>query len=319
MANSVETISERAPLPSTPVPAVPIRSLKGLTLADGMLVLVMFIWGTHYSVAKAAVDVLPPFLYNALRFSVAAITVGISLRVSNVKLTLPRREWLPIIKVGFLSFVVYQVFFMQGLRNTVVAHSVLIITAAPIGVVLFNIARKRERGSKRIYLGMVLAVGGVLAVILSRYAGQFDFGSSTLLGDGLTIISAVIWVLATLALRGVLDQNPALVANFWSLAWGALFALILGIPDALNFNWSSIQPGIILAILYSAVVSIGFAGTLWAYGLKRLGSSRASLFLNLQPIIAAGVAILFLGEPFTIWLVLGMSLVLFGMWQIRRG
>ncbi len=319
MANTVNTVNTAA-LPKVtaaenPVPIAP----KGLTSADLMLVVVMSLWGTHYSVAKAAVDVMPPFIYNACRFTIAAVTVGLMLRAGGVKLRLPRREWRSIIWVGFLSFVLYQVFFMQGLHYTVVSHSVLIVTTAPIGIVLLNIARKKERGSARVYTGIVLAVGGVLAVIVTRYAGQLDMGGSTLGGDALTVISAGVWIYNTLAFRRVLEHNPALSANFWTLVWGALFASIIAIPDALSFDWSKVNTGIVLAIIYSGAISIGFGGTLWAVALKRLGSSRASLYLNLQPIIAATVAIIFLGEPFTIWLVIGMCMVLFGMWQIRRG
>src|SRR5262249_34442880 len=153
------------------------------------------------------------------------------------KLVLPRREWLPLIGVSFLGNAVYQALFLNGLHNTSVAHSVLITTIAPIGVVLYNIWRKKERGSRRVALGIVLALGGGATVIISLYAGVLVFGSGLLSGEGLMLVCTVFWVINTLALAPPLERNSALAASFWMLFWGILFAAILALPDFLRFDW----------------------------------------------------------------------------------
>jgi len=137
-------------LPISPAPITAAR----LTLLDGLLALAMVIWATNYSVAKAALDVMPPFMFNTFRFSLGALTLAILIKASGEKLALPRREWLPIIGISFLGNVIYQAFFLNGLHNTTVAHSVLINAVAPLGVVLVNIWRKQERGSRRIMFGV---------------------------------------------------------------------------------------------------------------------------------------------------------------------
>ena len=286
---------------------------------DGLLVLAMVIWATNYSVAKSALDVMPPFVFNTLRFSAGAITLLLLMKVSGEKLVLPRREWLPLIGVSFLGNVVYQALYLNGLHRTSVAHSVLITTCAPIGVVLYNIWRKKERGSRRVALGIVLALCGVGTVIISRYAGQLDFSPAMLIGDGLTVISAVIWVINTLALGPPLQRNPALAASFWMLFWGILFAAIIAAPDFLRFDWSLLKPESVRGILYSGIISIGGASTIWSFGIKHLGTSRCAIFVNLQPIVAAIIAALFLGEAVTPWLVVGIAIALTGMWLVRRG
>jgi drug/metabolite transporter (DMT)-like permease len=320
---SEQVVAEQTP----PQPTVPgtyrepgqIARSSRWTFIDALLALTMIIWATNHSVAKVAVAELSPHVFNVLRFSLGALVLGFVVKAYGQKLALPRREWLPIILLACLNNALYQSFFLGGLRYTTVAHSVLIGTVAPLGVVLVNIWRNPQRGRRGVLIGGLLALGGVAFVIVSRFAGQFEFGSTTLLGDALTVIAAVIWVVNTLASRGPLQRNPALVASFWVLLWGIFWSGILALPDMLTLNLSVMRPDVIRGIVYSGIVSLAGAGTIWSLGIKRLGTSRTAIFVNLQPVIAAIIAAIFLGEQLTIALFLGTILVLTGMWLVRRG
>jgi drug/metabolite transporter (DMT)-like permease len=120
-------------------------------------------------------------------------------------------------------------------------------------------------------------------------------------------------------MRKPMARNPVIVASFWMLCSGSLIAGVLAVPDALRYDWSRVDAATLVAVCYSAWVAIVIAGTIWNTGLARLGSSRTAIYVNLQPIIAALTAAIFLGEPFTVWLVLGTALVLAGMWRLRLG
>src|SRR5262245_31035093 len=87
------------------VGALPARSAhrSRLTVLDWLLVLTMFLWATNYSVAKAALAILPPHVFNLLRFSLGGLTLTIVLKASRVNMALPRREWLPIIGLAFMN------------------------------------------------------------------------------------------------------------------------------------------------------------------------------------------------------------------------
>lgn len=291
-----------------------------LSPMDGLLILCMIIWGTHYSIAKAALDVLPPFLFNAFRFSAGLVALYAVMKVSGESFAFKRSAIPRLIFTSFLLHVVYQAFFINGLRYTTVANSVLINTIAPIGVVLVNLVLRRERGSKRLFSGMALAISGVLIVVLSRYAGQIQIGDqATLLGDVLTLIGIAAWVAMTFSLRELMADNPVMSASFWLLLCGAVLDALIAIPDALRFDWSLLTWEVGLAVLYSGMVAIAIGGTIWNLALKRIGASRTAAFVNLQPIVAAFVAVIFLGEPFTLWLVLGIGLVIIGMMRLRIG
>lgn len=318
-------------VPEKTLAALPIRDAQPerksvarfalpLTPMELLLVLGMIIWGTHYSIAKAALEVLPPFLFNAFRFSVGVVALYVVMRASGESFAFKRSAIPRLLFTSFLLHVVYQAFFINGLRYTTVANSVLINTIAPIGVVIVNILTRRERGSWRMFSGMGLAVGGVLIVILSRYADQIGIGTqTTLLGDVLTLIGIFVWIGMTFSLRELMADNPVMAASFWLLVCGAILDSFIAIPDALHFDWSLLTWEVGLAILYSGVIAIAVGGTIWNLALKRIGASRTAAFLNLQPIVAAFVAVIFLSEPFTLWLVLGICLVIIGMTRLRMG
>lgn len=304
---------------STPSPNQPAELQHPLTRLDALLVGLMLVWGMNFVVAKAAMDILPPLVFNAIRFSLAALTLGAVFRLSGVKLTLPRKEWLGLIGVAFLGNGLFQPFFMNGLHRTSVANSVLITTTGPVWITLFNAVRGNEQIRRVHIAGLLLSVSGVAIVIVSRYAGQLAISSTTLLGDGLTIFATLIWVTATLFSRGPLGRNPTLQASFWIVFFAAVFQTILAIPDLAGFDWSAFKPNMLLAVVYSGCLSIGVGNLIWNRGIKQLGTSRTAVYTYFEPVVAASAGVMLLGEALTIWLIIGTVLTLLGVWLVKRG
>jgi drug/metabolite transporter (DMT)-like permease len=304
--------------PSKALPAIAITRPFRLTRLDLALIFAMSLWGGNFVVSKAATDILPPLGYNAIRFTAASISMFILLRLMNVNLFVPRREWWPIVLSALIGNGLYQPFFINGLHETSASNAVLIITAGPIYVVLFNAIRSQERITRGAVLGVILAVVGVLTVIIGRYAGKLGFSDVTIHGDLLMVGASILWAGSILSSRRPLVRNPHLVATFWTLVCGACFQIILGAPQLLTFDWSRFTVGAAAAIFYSGVISVGIGSIVFNYAVNKLGTSRASLYTYLQPLVAATLAVLVLGEPFTILLVIGGILIFMGVGLARK-
>jgi len=302
------------------VPARPTwrLALPRLTIYDVMVILAVTIWSINFAVIKAALDVLPPFVFNILRFSIGTVLLGIALIRSGEPLALPRNMWLPIALTSFWGNIVYQAVFTYGLHRTTVANSVLLLSTGPIWVVLYNVVRKVDRLGRGGFLGIGLALGGVLLVVASRYAGQLSIGGLTFTGDALSLLASFIWGVNVLATRYVVRSGSIMAITFWSMAIGAAFQFPIAFPDLLTLHWAVVTPAIWGAIVYSAIGSVTLASLFWNRGVKELGASKASIYTNLQPIIAATTAIVFLGEAFTPWLAVGTVIVILGLWLVRR-
>ena len=89
-----------------------------------MVILAVTIWSINFAVIKAALDVLPPFVFNILRFSIGTALLGAALIRSGEPLTPTRNLWLPIVLTSFWGNIVYQAVFTYGLHYTTVANSV---------------------------------------------------------------------------------------------------------------------------------------------------------------------------------------------------
>lgn len=289
------------------------------TVMDGLLVLTMIIWGTHYSVAKVAVDTLPPFVFNAFRLSIGVGMSFIILKVSGEKLAISSRAIPRLLITALMLYGAYQFVFLNGLRLTVVSHSVLITSVSPAGVVLANILLKRERASRRIFIGIGLAILGVALVVFSRFSGQPSGGDTTLEGDLLTAMGVCLWVVITLSMKTLMTNNPVMATSFWMMVCGVCIVYVIALPDLLVFDWSTLDWGILAAIFFSGAIAMSLAGTLWNLGLRKLGASRTATYVNLQPVVAAIFAALFLSEAVTVWLVIGICLVLYGMTRVQLG
>lgn len=316
MAES-ESLSPTTPATTAAPAAAPLSSSQ-LTSLDIWLIVLMAVWGANFVVLKAAFGVVTPFIFNTFRFVVGTAAIGARAKMAGIPLTLPRREWLPLITQSVLQFAIYQPFFALGLARTTVANNVLILATVPVWVVLINALRGQDRISRRVVIGTALALVGVLIVVLSRYAGQITINQETLIGDILSLIAAWINAVTILAAFKPLQRNPTIPASFWILAWGTLIQAGIAAPDFLRLDWSAIPPSLLIAVAYSGIISIGFGSVVWNRGVKELGASRAAIYTNLEPIVAAVAAILFLGESFTVWLVVGMILVIIGILFVKR-
>jgi drug/metabolite transporter (DMT)-like permease len=286
-------------------------------MMDFWMVVLMLIWGTNYVILKSSLEVIPAMVFNSLRFGAATLMLGILFKANGYKLTLPRREWPIMIWLAFQGSAIYQLLFLNGLRNTTVVNSSLLLTTMPVWVVLFNALRGHERLSKQRIIGVVVALFGVVVVILGGKV--IDIGGKTLLGDVLTLAASLVWASTTVTSYKPYNRNPTPALTFWGVAWGAAFQALFALPDVIHLDWSVFSPSILLAIAYSGIVSIGVGYIIWNHGVKTLGTGRPAIYTYLEPAIAGIAAVIFLNEPLTPWLIGGAVLVLCGVIFVQSG
>ena len=77
---------------------------------------------------------------------------------------------------------------------------------------------------------------------------------------------------------------------------------------------------VLAGILYVALFPSLAAYLCWNRGIEQIGANRAGLFINLIPVFAGGMALLFLGEEFKSFHLVGLAMILagMGMFQLSR-
>jgi len=99
-------------------------------------------------------------------------------------------------------------------------------------------------------------------------------------------------------------------------AVGAIFVVgaLMLLPTAVFANWTwAAQPVLLLGGLYAGVVTLAVAYCLFAKGVSRLGPPTAVLISLLEPVAAAALAIVLVGEHMNATQVVAGALILVGV------
>jgi drug/metabolite transporter (DMT)-like permease len=160
------------------------------------------------------------------------------------------------------------------------------------------------------------ALSGLICVPIT-FLPQFEgltrttvASASLLVGTGdtlvfLSMVTTTAWVLVMVPL---VRRYGGLASTAWTVALGG----ILQIPVA----WLDGVPSTPDSLLgWGALLGLGLGCTagsyaLWNLGLERVPPSRAGIYLNLEPVVGAGLGVALLHEPVTTGLLAGGGLVL---------
>jgi drug/metabolite transporter (DMT)-like permease len=155
-------------------------------------------------------------------------------------------------------------------------------------------------------VGVVTFVGGKLA------------GGTPVLGDLLAIAGVVCFSAYSLATQPLVRRYGSPVVTAWSVLIGLLFVIPISLPAVADQDWASVDMFGWASLVYSSLVAMLFAYTVWAWAIERRGVGRTVPFLYMIPILAGVFSALFLDESFGFVKLFGGALVFIGIVLARR-
>jgi drug/metabolite transporter (DMT)-like permease len=299
---------------SSLVPSTPrrLRVRFTLTRLDLALVAMAFIWGSNFTVIKAALLVMPEVGFNAIRMILASLLfVALLARGDGLRATLAtlsRGDWIRLAALGLIGHTFYQWLFMAGVARTSVANSSLIFGCTPITVSILSALGGHERIGRVRWAGVLLSLAGVYLVV-----GQRAQGGASRFGDLLVVGAMFSWAVYTIGSRAMLTRHSPLVLTALTMAIGTAFYAPFGIPSLARMDWTAVPPIAWLGLLYSAVFALVVAYLIWYTAVQRVGSSHTSIYSNVVPLVAMVVAAVGLGEPLTAQKIIGAAAILGGV------
>nr|WP_275791166.1 DMT family transporter [Rhizobium gei] len=200
-----------------------------------------------------------------------------------------------------------------ALHMTSVANATLLANLAPIFVTLGSWLLFGARVSGVFLAGLGLALAGVVTL----KGGPTALGDGDLAGDMTAILAAVVYAGYILAIGRLRSRFSTQRIMIWSTASAALcmFPLAFLLEDsfvpATLFGWA--------VLIGLAFISQAAGQGLIIYALAFLPPAFSSLTLLLQPVVAAILAWLLLGEPVGLIQAIGGAIVLVGILIARAG
>jgi len=288
----------------------------GFSRYDLGLLVVALIWGANFSAIKYALGEMPPLAFSSIRFVLASVMFWGAVRLTEPAAAISRRDFRLMILLGVVGNTGYQVAFMSGLARTSASNSSLIMASMPIMVATLATVTRIERLGRRLWLGMTLAVIGVVLVIAT---GGPRAAGSDLVGDGLVLLACACWAIFTVGLRKIDPAvSPLRVTEITTYA-GTPGLLLLGWPELREVQWGTLGGGTWFGVLYSGILAIGVAYLLWNTAVKHIGGSRTAVYNSVIPVVALAVAWVALGERPGPGQWLGAALVIGGVLFSRSG
>jgi drug/metabolite transporter (DMT)-like permease len=283
-----------------------------------LLVLTTLVWGAHSTVGRLAVGQIGPMTLVTLRWAVALIPIFITARHS-LRQDWPalRARWVYLTVMGASGYTAFNALFYVAAHHTSALNLSIIQGAIPALVLIGARAFLGIRFSALQALGALVTMFGVVVI-----AAQGDPARLTALafngGDVMMVVAAVLYAGYTVGLR----QRPN-VSVVSMLAAMAVVAFVTSVPLMI---WEIVSGGFIWptvgGLLTLAFVAIGpaFVSQLtFLRGVELIGPGRAGVFVNLVPVFGAIIAVVILGEPFAVYHVLALLLVVGGIAIAQRG
>lgn len=275
------------------------------------LLLVVIIWGVNFAVVKYALTDFLPLSFTIVRFFLGSLFLFAVMLANRDSFVIRREDRPGIIKLGFIGITLYNLFFMYGLSYTTASNSALFISMSPVFAALIQAASGKERLTPRIIAGFILAAGGVVFII--RAHGPITFSTSTMLGDGLTIIGALFWAFYTVSARPLLQKYSAIAVTAYSMLAGSILLFPIAFYEIMKQPWNTISIQSWYCLGFAAFISAGVAFTLWYQGVKQIGVTRTVAYHYLMPCVALVFAAAFLGERISMLQLFGGVMVLVGV------
>lgn len=282
----------------------------------GMLLVVLF-WGANFSALKLAFTQIEPLGLTAFRFLFGTMVMAVLVQRIEGSLAVPRSAIMPLVVLGLLGNTLYQLAFVEGLARTTATSSSLILASMPVMVTLFAGVLGIEAVTRRQVIAVLIAFAGVVVVVAAR--GFTGTGAQSHVGDFIMMFAVVLWTAYTLLMRRFpLQGISSLKITTWTLFTGTPGLVLAGLPALGRTNWSAMTWAGWGGIIYSALLSLVAAYLLFNRGVRLLGASSAAVYTSLTPLVAAGIAIVALGERPTLVHAVGGAMIIVGVLSARK-
>jgi drug/metabolite transporter (DMT)-like permease len=222
-----------------------------------------------------------------------------------------KTEYQRIIALGFSGYYLSSWLDFEGLNYISAQLERMTLYTYPIMTTLLGAVLLKEKISKQIIIALALTYSGVM-VLYAHEANVNVNSTHTGLGMSLVVLSALIFSFYVVYSKALINRLGSRlftsIAMLSSTVFVLLhFALTHNISN-LHINHAAISYALLLAIFSTVLPSF-----MMTEAIARIGAARTSIMGTLGPIITIGLAIICLDEPFGLYHLLGIALVMVGI------
>lgn len=266
-------------------------------------------WSSSYAVTKEVLAEVGPLTIGAIRFTLAAVLLGIMLRLRRTGAGRPNARQRRLIYLsGLLGITAYFVLENIGVELSTASDASLIVATYPLMTMLLELVVFRARMPLFRVGGVLLATLGAFLVVRN---GAEVGGDARWLGDILLLLGGLVWAGYNVLTKSAGRGQDALSLTYYQTVAGATGFLLASLLEVGDWQMPGVTASALLVYLAVACSVGGFL--LYNYGLSRMTSSVAVNILNLVPVFGVLGAVMINGETVRLPQVLGGVVIIAGV------
>ncbi len=280
------------------------------------LLVTYVVWGSTYLAIRVAVREgagWGPFWLGATRVLAAAAVLFALNALRGARLKPTRAELGILAATGILLWVGGNGAVNWAEQRIDSGLAALIVGTMPIWVALMEGLIDRRRPSFLLSLSLVVGFAGLVVLTFPMLE---DGVRSDLIGVVAVVFAAISWGFGSIVVnRRPLKFDPIVIAGWQQLAGGVGFVLI-----ALMVHEPAPQPTAEAwaAWIYLVVFGSLLAYTCFVYALRLLPTTVVMTYAYVNPVIAVLLGWVLLSEPITGYTIVGMILIVGGVYGVFR-
>jgi drug/metabolite transporter (DMT)-like permease len=271
------------------------------TRAEIYLLFLTVIWGSTFVLTKFVLENASPFVYVSIRFAIASIIFYAFFFRRLMTIT---RD--AVIKGVILGVLLFFGFITQtiGLKYTTASKSAFITGLMVVFTPFFQFLIERKSPKIGNIIGVILVAAGL-------YLMTSPEGSGLNIGDGLTLICAVIFGIYIVYLDVFGKAYDPVHLTFMQFLATSVLAIV-AVPFLEN-PYLNINNSFLLILAYLTVMPTVVALYVMVKYQKYTTPTRSAIIYSMEPPIAAIFAFFIIGEQLGLWGLFGGLLILFGL------
>lgn len=303
-----------------------MKSFSVLEQPALLLILTTLFWGGNAVVGKYALNFMSGIELSFWRWVLAfIILLPFAWRACLRDFAYYRKHIGLLCLLAFLSVSLYNSFQYLALQWTTAINVGVVSATMPLNVFLLTWLFGQERANGLQKLGMLLALIGV-AVVIARGDWDLLLGLQLNPGDLLMLTAVFGFALYSVLMKKLPAELDKLGLLLLLIFMGTLGILPFYLWDISGRETLSLNRDTVLILGYVAIFPSILSYYFWNKAVLIGGANQAGLYCNLISVFASLLAVLFLGEAFRPYHVIGMVTIFLGIllatylskWYSRR-
>ncbi|WGH74395.1 DMT family transporter [Tenacibaculum tangerinum] len=275
------------------------------------------IYGVTFTIAKEVMrQHVQPFGFILLRVVGAALVfwvLGFFVKAPSIE----KADYKRVAMAAFFGIAFNMLTFFKGLSYTTPINASVMMVTTPILVLIFASILLKEKLVLRKIVGVIIGLIG--AIILIAYGNTLQGDATNIvLGNFLVFVNAASYAMYLVVAKKLIAKYNPIVFIKWLYLFGFLMVLPFGFSELMQVQWKTMPTSIYLKVGFVVLFTTCITYLFNLFALSKLKPTTVSVFIYLQPVVAAIYALIVGSDHLDVVKVGAALLIFLGVFLVTK-